>query len=64
MGGVCPHPTPPTKLVKAGLWETTDDGRQFLSWAEYLRTKEQVLAAKEKAAERKQKFIENQGKNK
>ena len=52
------------KLVAAGLWEATPDGWQFLSWAEYQRTKEQVLAAKEKAAERKQKFLENQGKNK
>jgi hypothetical protein len=52
------------KLVKADLWESTEDGWQFLSWAEYQRTKEQVLAAKEKAAERKAKFLENQGKNK
>lgn len=45
------------KLVKAGLWEVADDGWQFLSWAEYQRTKKQVLAAKEKAAERKAKFV-------
>ena len=52
------------KLVKAGLWEAAGDDWRFLSWAEYQRTKEQVLAAKEKAAERKAKFLENQGKNK
>lgn len=52
------------KLVKAGFWEAAEDGWQFLSWAEYQRTKEQVLAAKEKAAERKAKFIESQTKSK
>lgn len=52
------------KLVDAGLWATADGGWQFLSWAEYQRTKEQVLIAKEKAAERKAKFLESQGKNK
>lgn len=51
------------KLVKADLWESTDDGWQFLSWAEYQRTKEQVLADKKKAADRKRKWQEEHGKN-
>jgi len=47
------------KLVKAGLWTADGDDWRFLSWGEYQRTKEQVIAAKEKAAERKAKFIQN-----
>ena len=51
-------------LVESGFWEAAQGGDyQFLSWDEYQRTKEQVLAAKEKAAERKAKFIREQGKN-
>lgn len=52
------------KLVSVGLWATASDGWQFLSWNEYQRTKDQVLVAKEKAAERKAKFIESKVKNK
>lgn len=52
------------KLIKSGFWEADGEDFQFLSWGEYQRTKEQVLAAKEKAAERKAKFIEGQSKNK
>ncbi|WP_051423027.1 hypothetical protein [Arthrobacter sp. MA-N2] len=47
------------KLIKTGFWEADGEDYQFLSWAEYQRTKKQVLEAKEKAAERKEKFIQN-----
>lgn len=52
------------KLVKVELWESSGENFQFLSWSEYQRTKAQVLAAKGKAAERKQKFINEHVKNK
>lgn len=51
------------KLIKAGLWEADGEDFQFLSWGEYQRTKEQVLAAKEKAAERKAKYVRERDKN-
>jgi hypothetical protein len=47
------------KLIKSGFWKADGEDFQFLSWAEYQRTKKQVLEAKEKAAERKEKFIQN-----
>jgi hypothetical protein len=53
-----------SKLIKAGFWAADGEDYQFLSWDEYQRTKEQVLAAKEKAAERKAKFLREQGRNK
>lgn len=40
------------KLVEADLWETTPDGWRFKSWKEYQRTKTQVMADREKAAQR------------
>lgn len=49
------------RLVKAGLWEAAGDDYQFLSWAEYQRTKEKVKEDKEKAAERKRKWLEKNG---
>jgi len=41
------------KLVQARYWQMADGGYQFLSWAEYQRTKAQVEIDKTKARERK-----------
>lgn len=43
------------KLVAARLWEHAEDGYQFLSWAEYQRTRVKVLQDKAAAAERKER---------
>ena len=51
------------KLVDARLWDTTDDGWVFLSWAEYQRTRQQVERDKAKAAKRKKDWLDRQGKN-
>lgn len=51
------------KLVKVGLWEVDGEDFQFLSWGEYQRTKAQILTARAKSAERKQKFLENKHEN-
>lgn len=51
------------KLVKADLWESTDEGWQFLSWSEYQRTKAQVIADKKKAADRVKEWRQKHGKN-
>lgn len=40
-------------LVKAGLWEESDDGYRFHDWAKYNRTRDQVEADRTAAAERK-----------
>lgn len=42
-------------LVRAGLWENTDGGWQFVGWANYQFTKEQVLARRSAEAEKKQR---------
>ena len=46
-------------LVTAGLWETAPDGFLFHDWAEYQPTREQVLAERAAAAERKRKSREH-----
>jgi len=44
-------------LVKCGFWESAPDGDyQFLSWGEYQRTKEKVLADREKTRVRLANF--------
>jgi hypothetical protein len=39
-------------LVAVNLWTKTSDGYQFNAWDEYQRTREQVLADREKAKDR------------
>ena len=48
------------RLVDAHLWEDhpTGDGWQVLSWTEYQRTREQVLADREAARIRKERMKE------
>lgn len=46
------------KLVDARFWEATEEGWQFLSWAEYQRTKEQIEEDRAKARERQRKWRE------
>lgn len=43
------------KLVTTRLWAADKGGYQFLSWAEYQRTKDKVLQDKAAAAERKER---------
>lgn len=44
-------------LVQTGFWEEAPDGDyQFLSWDEYQRTRTKVIAEREKARMRKQKW--------
>jgi len=40
-------------LVRAGLWRKTEDGWQFEGWAKWQKTKEKVLAYREREAEKK-----------
>jgi hypothetical protein len=47
------------QLVKAGLWETADNGWSFVGWRKYQPTREQVLAEREREAERKRKYRES-----
>ncbi|GAA2577725.1 hypothetical protein [Microbacterium binotii] len=42
-------------LLNAGLWHPAEGGYQFHDWAEYQPTREQVLAEREAAAERKRR---------
>lgn len=46
-------PTIAGHLVAAGLWETADDGYQFVGWSKYQPTKEQVLTSRAEEAERR-----------
>jgi len=43
------------ELVMAGLWDETSTGWAFHDWAEYQPTREQVLAERAAATERKRK---------
>ena len=45
-------------LVRSGLWENADGGWQFVGWAKYQFTKEQVLTRRTEEAERKKKARE------
>lgn len=47
------------ELVMAGLWDETPAGWTFHDWAEYQPTREQVLAERAAAAERKRKSRES-----
>ena len=40
-------------LVRAGLWARVDEGWQFEGWAKWQKTKEKVLAYREREAEKK-----------
>lgn|GEM_PF-3570319 len=40
-------------LVKAGLWTKVEDGWQFEGWSKWQKTKEKVLAYREREAEKK-----------
>lgn len=40
-------------LVRAGLWKRVEDGWQFEGWAKWQKTKEKVLAYREREAEKK-----------
>ncbi|SDD60191.1 hypothetical protein SAMN04488581_2637 [Mycolicibacterium neoaurum] len=40
-------------LVRAGLWKKIEDGWQFEGWAKWQKTKEKVLAYREREAEKK-----------
>jgi hypothetical protein len=45
-------------LINAGLWQEAPGGYQFHDWAEYQPTREQVLAERAAAAERKRRSRE------
>lgn len=45
-------------LINAGLWHQADGGYQFHDWAEYQPTREQVLAERAAATERKRRSRE------
>lgn len=45
-------------LVKAGLWEEVESGYQYVNWAEYQPTREQVEADREAAKIRQQRARE------
>jgi hypothetical protein len=43
------------KLVEVRFWDEAEDGYQIRSWAEYQRTKEQVLAAMTEETEKRRR---------
>ena len=43
------------QLVRAGLWETVEDGYLFVGWAKYQPTREQVLTSRAEATERQKR---------
>lgn len=47
-------------LVKCGLWEEAAEGWQFKGWEKYQPTRDQILEAREREAERKRKYRESQ----
>lgn len=47
-------------LVKCGLWEEASEGWQFKGWEKYQPTREQILDARDREAERKRKYRESQ----
>jgi hypothetical protein len=47
-------------LVKCGLWETAPDGWKFKGWEKYQPTREQIMEARDREAERKRKYRESQ----
>lgn len=52
------------ELVACGFWERAGDDWQFLSWAEYQRTKEKVLEDREAARIRMAEWRANNPKKK
>ena len=47
-------------LVKCGLWEMAEEGWQFKGWEKYQPTREQIMEARDREAERKRKYRESQ----
>jgi hypothetical protein len=47
-------------LVKCGLWEEAEEGWQFKGWDKYQPTREQIMEARDREAERKRKYRESQ----
>ena len=47
-------------LVKCGLWENAEEGWQFKGWEKYQPTREQIMEARDREAERKRKYRESQ----
>jgi hypothetical protein len=47
-------------LVKCGLWEEAQDGWKFKGWEKYQPTREQIMEARDREAERKRKYRESQ----
>lgn len=47
-------------LVKCGLWEEAQEGWQFKGWEKYQPTREQIMEARDREAERKRKYRESQ----
>lgn len=47
-------------LVKCGLWEEAVEGWQFKGWEKYQPTREQIMEARDREAERKRKYRESQ----